>query len=70
MESKEHIFLFLPFLAIVILALLNFLSENFSERQIIKKPLIFLSSSVVVLGLLMLALGYLVSTGARLALEL
>ena len=63
METKEHVFLFLPFLAILITAGLF----NYSDK--IKIGLIVLTILIILIGLTMAGMGYLISSGARAAME-
>ncbi len=65
-ETKEHIFLFLPFLSILATGLLYKYSENIGK---IKLGLILLLILIILLGLAMAGMGYLISAGARAALE-
>jgi len=65
METKEHIFLFLPFLS-VLAATLTFKLKPYEKPNY---SLIFLLVIIVLIGLSMAGMGYLISTGARAALE-
>lgn len=58
MESKEHIFLFMPFLAL----LLNVLLSKNLERT--RKMVMVVSLSLVILGIMMTIMGFAIS-GAR-----
>ncbi len=51
MESKEHAFLFLPFLAFVVFVLINSLSSELKINKKLKKSLILLCFVIVSLGL-------------------
>ncbi len=69
METKEHVFLFLPFLA-----LLNSLILKKYEKEIIKDKNIRISVIALCVIIFLLAfaigaMGYLISSGARAALE-
>jgi len=64
METKEHIFLFLPFLAILVLGLINARSASLAEGKKIKS-ILALSLLVFLIALAMAAFGYLISTGFR-----
>lgn len=64
-ETKEHVFLFLPFIAAFASGLL-FTVEDVKKN---KKALLIISATVVILGFSMAAMGYLISSGAREALE-
>ena len=67
MESKEHIFLFIPFLSFLALALLY--QKDILENNETRKSLLLLSSLIILLGLAMAGMGYLISSSAREALE-
>lgn len=61
METKEHLFLFLPFLAVTV---------AFAVRHAQKyKPLLMLTGVIILLALSMAAMGFLISSGYRDALE-
>ena len=65
METKEHLFLYLPFLMALCLAFLTrFSSESREER----KAVLTLSGLIVLLGLAMAGMGYMISSGYRMAL--
>ena len=69
MELKEHIFLFLPLLALV-----NFYSLCQSEAKILsddkyRNGLLVLSACIFLIGMSMAGMGYLISLGYRVALE-
>ena len=51
METKEHVFLFLPFLAFVFFVLINFFSSELRINKKLKKNLILLCFVIVSLGL-------------------
>lgn len=66
MEAKEHIFLFLPFLAIVNYLLIKNLKTQDNKKR---KAILMLTALIIALGLLMALMGYLIATGLRSALE-
>lgn len=66
MESKEHLFLFLPFLALINLFLLFNLKVSDQKKS---KSILKLAGLIVILGLMMALMGYVISTGFRGALE-
>ncbi|MEK6839498.1 MAG: hypothetical protein AABX72_01030 [Nanoarchaeota archaeon] len=66
MEAKEHIFLFIPFLAIINYLLIKNLKIQDNKKR---KSILMLSALIVALGLLMALMGYLIATGLRSALE-
>ncbi len=69
METKEHVFLFLPFLAFMGFALLQKYQNGLIKHQKARKYVLAISVLIILLGLAMAAMGYLISTSARLALE-
>jgi hypothetical protein len=70
-ETKEHMFLFLPFLSILAYALLMKFETAFKEDKNpkAKKAVLILSGVIVIIGALMALMGYLISSGFRAALE-
>ncbi len=70
-EVKEHVFLFLPFLAILnytlIIRFSSYLKDQKDER--VRKAVLYLSVLILFVGALMGAMGYLISSGYRAALE-
>ena len=70
MEAKEHVFLFLPFLAIVLASVISALSDVVNDRARIQKWLIILCGLAIVIGGLMAASGYIISSSMRHALEI
>mgnify|MGYP001610768193 CR=1 FL=1 len=69
MEAKEHVFLFLPFLSIVVASVLLALNDVVSDRARIQRWLVILCALAIVIGGLMAASGYIISSGMRHALE-
>ncbi len=69
MEAKEHIFLFLPFLAIVIYAIVHSIGGLLIKDRALRKSVLTLVALTVLIGLGMALMGYTVSTGFRVALE-
>ena len=61
MESKEHVFLFLPFLASTICLLLYSLSKEIGINEKLKKSLILLSLLIVTLGIIITLSGIAIS---------
>ena len=57
MESKEHVFLFLPFLAFVVLILVNFFSEELNTSAKLKMNLIMICLLIVTLGIIIILSG-------------
>jgi hypothetical protein len=69
-EAKEHIFFFLPFLAIYIFAKLRAKPvESLVADEQARRSIMTLSILTFALGLAMAAMGYLISSGFRAALE-
>ncbi len=69
MEAKEHIFLFLPFLSFLTFSLIKQYENNLEKNKKIKKSILWLCTLIIIIGALMAFMGYLISTGARSALE-
>lgn len=65
MESKEHIFLFLPFLSLVTAALVWQYGNRLQEDRLMRFAVYSLGGVVVLIGLLMTVMGYFVSAGFR-----
>ncbi len=66
MESKEHIFLFLPFLAVLLLFLVWKYANNWDEERSIRISILTVGALTILIPVLMMFSGYLVSTGYRL----
>ena len=66
MEAKEHIFLFLPFLAIANAMLLHTATVKDAKKLKAARKMAVL---VVIIGFMMALMGYMISTGFRSALE-
>ncbi len=67
METKEHVFLFLPFLALFVIGTLYAYDVVSDDKA--KLAILAISGLIILLGLAMAAMGYLISTSARIALE-
>ena len=65
METKEHIFLFLPFLAAVVFLVFWLLGERIGEEPKLKRPLVFLVGLIAVLGMAITMAGITISGAAR-----
>lgn len=61
METKEHIFLFLPFLAAVIVLAIWLLGDKVIQEQKIKKSVSALALSTVILGVIITLMGLAIS---------
>lgn len=57
MESKEHVFLFLPFGAFVVLILVNLLSKELTLNEKLKRNTILLCLLIVTLGIIIVLSG-------------
>lgn len=69
-ESKEHIFMFLPFLGIVVWgALRQYGNELMANRMNLTRTIMILAVFIFLMSFLMAGMGYLISSGARSALE-
>jgi hypothetical protein len=68
-ETKEHVFLFLPFLSLLTLGMIHKYEKDLIKNKDAKFSLLLLSGLVVLIGLSMAGMGYLISTGFRVALE-
>ena len=64
METKEHIFLFIIPVAMTVL-FITFLDKNDIERFKLRLPALWLSGTVAALGLLIGAMGFIISAAAR-----
>ena len=64
MEAKEHIFLFVVPMAVVVL-FIAFMNDEEIDRSGIRKMAVWLSGIVAVLGLLIGAMGFIISAAAR-----
>lgn len=65
METKEHIFLFIPFLSLVLTLLIWLLREKIQTESKLKKPAIFLSFLIAALGAAITFMGMLVSGAVK-----
>lgn len=65
MEAKEHIFLFLPFLAAALFIALLLLGERIEAEASLKKALTWLAGIIVVLGIIMALSGVIISGAVR-----
>jgi hypothetical protein len=69
METKEHVFLFLPFLGLMVFLLIHSAGDALLRDRRLRQSIQLLSLLIVLMGLAMAGMGYLISTGARNALE-
>ncbi|OGC83956.1 hypothetical protein A3D68_00085 [Candidatus Adlerbacteria bacterium RIFCSPHIGHO2_02_FULL_52_17] len=68
-ETKEHVFLFLPFLAILTWGLLKRYQNEFIQKRNFRMTVLLISGLVVLLAFAMAGMGFLISSGFRAALE-
>lgn len=61
MEAKEHIFLFLPFLAFIIFLTILFVGQQVHSELRLKRVITFLTILTVILGILIAAAGIFIS---------
>lgn len=68
-ETKEHVFLFLPFLAIFELGLLRRYKDEFMQNTNFKIAALLVALLIVLLAFAMAGMGFIISSGFRAALE-
>lgn len=68
-ETKEHVFLFLPFLAILELGLLRRYKDEFMQNTNFKIAALLVALLIVLLAFAMAGMGFIISSGFRAALE-
>lgn len=68
-ETKEHVFLFLPFLAILTWGLLNRYKNELIQNRNVRKAVRVLSLLIVLMAFAMAGMGVIISNGFRAALE-
>lgn len=68
-ETKEHVFLFLPFLAISLWGLLRRFQNEFMQNRKLQIAALLLAGLVVLLAFSMAGMGFIISSGFRAALE-
>ncbi|MBI4738715.1 hypothetical protein HY772_04010 [Candidatus Woesearchaeota archaeon] len=69
MEVKEHVFLFLPFLSFLTTGLVYRYKNNLIKDTGARKSVLLLCALIVIIGLSIAGMGFVISTGARAALE-
>lgn len=67
MEAKEHIFLFLPFLALILLFLVWKYSDKLKEERGLRFSVFAVGGVTIFVFVLMMISGYLISSGYRVA---
>lgn len=65
MEAKEHIFLFLPFLALVVCVALFILDKQVETDAPLKKSLAWLIGAIAILGIIITVSGIIISGAVR-----
>jgi hypothetical protein len=68
-ETKEHVFLFLPFLAILVWGLLERYRDEFIQNRNMKIAVLIVSGLIVLMAFSMAGMGFMISSGFRAALE-
>lgn len=68
-ETKEHIFLFLPFLALLEWGLLVRYKDEFLQNRNLRLAALIIALLIVLLAFSMAGLGFIISSGFRAALE-
>jgi Na+-transporting methylmalonyl-CoA/oxaloacetate decarboxylase gamma subunit len=69
-EVKEHVFMFLPFLAIVVWGILKqYGTALVEDKKNLARSVLILAAFIFLLSFLIAGMGYLISSGARSALE-
>lgn len=67
METKEHVFLFLPFLAILVTGIIFKYNAELLENHRAKTSVLLLCALIILITLSIAGMGYLISTAARLS---
>lgn len=65
METKEHIFLFLPFLVAVLVLAIWLIGNDINKEQKLKKGIIALALSIVILGIAITLMGLAISGAVK-----
>lgn len=68
METKEHLFLFLPYLTILLSGIIFKYSDDLSKNHKAKSSVLALCALIILVTLSIAGMGYLISTAARVAL--
>lgn len=68
-ETKEHVFLFLPFLAVLAWSLVNRDLSEFMSNVKLKRSTLLVAGLIVLLAFAMAGMGFIISSGFRAALE-
>ena len=65
MEVKEHIFLFLPFLSLIVFFAFHYQGKEILADEKFKKPLVFLIGLIVTIGIIITLSGVIISGAVR-----
>ena len=65
MESKEHVFLFLPFLYLVLAIVISGFSDRLTAQPDLKKQLALLAAINAILGIIITLSGVVISGAVR-----
>jgi hypothetical protein len=68
-ETKEHVFMFLPFLAVLVWGTLAKFGLDLQKNKKVLRSTILLAGFIVLMSFAMAGMGYLISSGLRSALE-
>ena len=68
-ETKEHVFLFLPFLGVLVWGLLTRYQNEFIQNRNARIAVVLLSALIVLTAFAMAGMGFIISSGFRAALE-
>ena len=68
-ETKEHVFLFLPFLAVLVWGLLSRYQTEFIQNRKFRIAVLLISGLIVLVAFAMAGMGFIISSGFRAALE-
>lgn len=68
-ETKEHVFLFLPFLAALTFGLLSRYKSEFTQNRNLRVAVVLLAGLIVLMAFTMAGMGFIISSGFRAALE-
>jgi len=68
-ETKEHVFLFLPFLAILEWGLLRRYRDEFIQNRNFRIAVLLIALLIVLIAFAMAGMGFIISSGFRAALE-
>lgn len=68
-ETKEHVFLFLPLLAVLTVGLLQRFGDEFVQNRNYRLAVILASALIVLIAFTIAGMGFVISSGFRAALE-